>query len=349
MPIIKLFSWNFGKSTIDKLECIKYHMLENADPANIYVIGLQEVSASDLDGINMFFMRNKNPNQQIVYGKKPSTKNFDLVTYVFYPPGLIENIKFSSKSIKSNKGFLYSFVDTKGYLWIDFTINNVKYTIVNIHLPFQNEAFSLLNFQQLAKTFNDNNNVIIFGDYNTRSKVDDSCLGDTPCNVSFEKNAKGNVSSLENALNNCSDVNKRSNTITSDVSYDGEMLEDVNCAKIRNKMIQYDYLNESQVLSQYKEDDITFLPTYKIDDYGDYRLVKKNKRRLAGYADRILVKGAELSIVPGSYGKINCLGNDHFPIVLEVNIMGVMGGKKRVTRKYRNKKNKSKRRILKKN
>ena len=82
-------------------------------------------------------------------------------------------------------------------------------------------------------------------------------------------------------------------------------------------------------------------------------MIKDVKKRLSGYADRILVRGSNLEIVPGSYKKIDCLGNDHFPIMLDVNINQqtlVMGGKiktrrvnkyKRSTSKNRKHKNKS--------
>ena len=366
MTKIKVFSWNFGKLSNDKLACINRNVFDIIEESTIYVIGLQEVSGFSLNIIKQYFETSKPASHTMAYGIKSSTKDFDLVTFIFYPNNLLTNIRFSSKKIPSKKGFFYSMVDTKGYLWADFTLNNVQYTVANIHLPFQNEAYSLENFQLLKETFKGKDNVIIFGDYNTRSKVDDACMGmDTTCNVNFEKNAKGDTNLLAEQLNNCS-KNKLENKGFEDRKseyYDNTLNTEplsstyidsgINCTNLLQKVINYDYLNESKVFTDYKEDDITFLPTYKINHTGEYSLIKDVKKRLSGYADRILVRGSNLEIVPGSYKKIDCLGNDHFPIMLDVSINQqalVMGGKiktrrvnkyKRTTSKNRKHKNKS--------
>jgi len=368
MTKIKLFSWNFGELIDYKLQCINKNVFNNIEDSTIYIIGLQEVSGYSLNKIKQYLESNKPTSHTMAYGRKSSTKDFDLVTFIFYPNNLLQNIKFSSKKIPSNEGFLNSIIDTKGYLWADFTLNNNPYTVVNIHLPFQNEAFSLKNFKLLKETFKDKNNLIIFGDYNTRSKVDDNCIDNNICHVEFEKNAKGDTQLLEKYLNVCSylnvsseNKNKVENTDFedrtseySDNTDDTEPLtsseinsDDITCKNLLKKVIDFDYLNQSNVFSDYKEDEITFLPTYKIDKTGDYSLIKDSKKRLAGYADRILVRGSNLEIVTGSYKKIDCLGNDHFPIMLEVSInqqLPVMGGKIKTRRanKYKRTKKQNK-------
>jgi hypothetical protein len=230
------------------------------------------------------------------------------LTFIIYPTILNINIK------KNNLGFISrtkavastskSFIgDTKGYLWIDFSINNIDITVVNIHLPFQNAAFSSVNFKMLFDTFKSTNNAIIFGDYNTRSTVDDTCLNTDSCSaVVFEKNAKSDVSALQGQLNSCK--------------------SQPDCESLKQKLISNDYLNQVKKteMEGYNEAEINFLPSYKINNIGDYSLQKNQDKRLVGYADRILVKGKNLNIIPDSYKLMECLGNDHFPLMLDVEI-----------------------------
>ena len=169
-------------------------------------------------------------------------------------------------------------------------------------------------------------NVIIFGDYNTRSKVDDTCLpenGISTCSVAFNKNAENSVFALENDLNLCNIYPQHKK-----------------CNPIRERLLLYDFLNQVQKVkpNEFREDSINFMPSYKIDNTGNYRLSKSGKNRLAGYADRILVKGNNLDIVKGSYKKLSCLGNDHFPLILDVNMVTNMPGGKTKKKKTHKKK-----------
>ena len=315
MTKVKIFTWNYGKSTLEKLQCISSKLDLNAQDT-IYIVGLQEVSTFDILTINNHITNaTTGKNYTVTYGRKSSTTmGFDLLTFIIYPTILNINIK------KNNLGFISrtkavastskSFIgDTKGYLWIDFSINNIDITVVNIHLPFQNAAFSYVNFKMLFDTFNTTKNAIIFGDYNTRSTVDDTCLNDaSSCSVVFEKNAKGEVNALQGQLNSCK--------------------VQTDCESLKQKLISNDYLN--QVIKTemkgygYNEAQINFLPSYKINNSGNYSLQKNEDRRLVGYADRILVKGVNLNIIPDSYKLMECLGNDHFPLMLDVEITSVV-------------------------
>jgi hypothetical protein len=139
----KLFTWNFGRSNDNKLKCISAEMFDIIDPNTIYVVGLQEINYFDLGKIKKYFENNKPNTHTMIDGRKSSLKDFDLVTLIFYPNDVsLDNLKFTSQKIPSKKG-RSTILDTKGYLWADFTINGIEYTIVNIHLPFQNEEFSL--------------------------------------------------------------------------------------------------------------------------------------------------------------------------------------------------------------
>ena len=216
-------------------------------------------------------------------------------------------------------------------------------------MPFKNESLSKDSFDALFKYFQNKRNVIILGDFNTRSKVDDTCLT-KQCNVLFKKNADNPTQQLENTLNLCKKPENDAET-----TY---------CNTLQKKLIDSDYLTQylenkvnkpaneaslAQYLNQpnnvpehinrndYVEGTITFLPSYKIND-GMYSLKKDRKHRLAGYADRILVKGVR--IVENSYKLCNCKGNDHYPVMLDIEAMPMNGG----TRKKRNRKTKTKRR-----
>lgn len=312
MTKFKIFTWNFGKQTNEKLECIT-QMFENIELNTIYVFGLQEVRSKDYKYIlNHFEDKVKEINGYKIINKKKyssfhpfkRTSEFDLVTFIIYPKDIIiiDN-KQKSHKVASSKSVLNLF-DTKGYLSIDLMIDNINYTLVNVHLPFQDEELSKQNFEMLYKTFDNRDNIIIFGDYNTRSKFDDTCLKNNPCDIEFTKNVdKENVEELQKNLNNCQ--------------------KHILCTDIEEKLTDKDYLNEVKdgIMEGYTEDEIHFLPSYKVDkDTGEYSLIKEGQGRLAGYADRILVKGEDLQIVKGSYKLGDCSGNDHFPVMLDVEL-----------------------------
>lgn len=185
MTKFRIFTWNFGKldssyETSLKLKCISEKMgLPTRDTLNdpmdtIYVIGLQEVSKEDIEvdianrgGIFTYFAKQKPENYRLTYGHKTSSGGFDLLTIILYPQKIgiqkigILKLDFGSISIPSTSskgwgiksGIQNTLVDTKGYLYVDFSIDGIEYTIVNIHLPFEDEAFSLKNFQKLIETF----------------------------------------------------------------------------------------------------------------------------------------------------------------------------------------------------
>jgi hypothetical protein len=135
------------------------------------------------------------------------------------------------------------------------------YTIVNVHLPFEGETLSKKSYDELFKQFLEGN-VIICGDFNTRSKVDDTCLGTAglveTCDVKFEKKSTP-TTKLEEKLKSCK-----------------EPLDD-SCKELKDFLLEKDYLRQYMKLNQngYEEGDITFLPSYKVTDTGVYQLSKK--------------------------------------------------------------------------
>jgi len=316
----KLLTWNVGKQTPEKLHCIS--SLFEGNPNIIYVIGLQEIHSIDIPEIERYLASKKPEGYDYKMGRKPSSNmkmfqssgEFDLVTFLVYPTTTFHSLFRYQRIALTKRSFsIKNLADTKGYLWVDLKILGVEITLVNIHLPFEDAEFSKINFTKLYEKFNSKSNLIIFGDYNSRSRVDDTCLEPTStCEVSFKRNAEKSVSALEQLLNRCNSP-------------------DPQCEMIGKRLREYDYLNEvkHQTMPDWNESDIHFLPSYKINEAGHYRLQKHGDRRLAGYADRIFVKGNALEIVKGTYTKGRCLGNDHFPVQVEIEILD----KKRKTRK----------------
>lgn len=362
----KIITWNFGKQSIEKLDCIvnnlfKKEQNEKDHQENIYIVGLQEVHSNEIKVITQH-LNNVIPNgYNMIKGTKSSIVNpgkmhseFDLMTFIIYSNNI--NMKFyqnksqifKKKSVPENPSMLGKItnvvVGTKGYLWVDFKIDDIDITIVNVHLPFKDEDYSLKNFQLLNNMFKDKSNVIILGDYNTRSKVDDSCMNQSVCNVHYVKNAEGPINILEKELNNCKTNNEKCIIQTQDNAkeeIDECEVSRRKCDKDKDILIENDLLNQvkEDIMPDFKEDVIEFLPSYKINSDGEYSLNKNGKGRLSGYADRILVKGDQLEITKNTYTRLNCLGNDHFPILLEVTMKpSFLGGKKKMKKKTKKRK-----------
>lgn len=317
MTKLKIITWNFGKSSDEKIRHLQQFLTHDTSRP-ICVIGLQEVSGKEYRSIVEKLKSQIPIHYTLEYGFKTSSifTSFYLLTIIVYHQEVsIENLSWKSKTIPHSPEILSFAVDTKGYLYADLTINDIQYTLVNVHLPFVNVNFTASNLESLFEFFRDRSNIIILGDFNTRSTIDDTCVAnDTPCdNVNFKKNYKGKLTALETSLNLCRENN------TSDI-----------CTHLKSKLLKKDFL--TVFLSKqkvYSEGVVTFLPSYKVDPTtGMYSLSGKNKIRLAGYADRILVRGIHLKIIEDSYKMEMFTGNDHFPVVAEVAVLPFSGGRK---------------------
>ena len=377
---IKILTWNVGdlQENDNKLDCIAKNLFGDTDNTNntnntnntyntynldestIYVLGLQEVNDAHIANINKYisYILNK---QKPTHTFNTNTKfsrfgSFDLFTCLIFPLALKDkiDIKWNNKNLPSKPGMnVANFGKTKGYL--DATVrikktNTPLFTLVNIHLPFHNENFTLKNIEKLFTHYRNKDNIIIFGDFNSRSKFDDTCINNSGCQPKFIKNAEGPVDKLEERLNSktCTLSKKRTSTrrytntskkFTSEsVNSQNPLLTGGNpCDTLITELVSKDAINDL-IKTEYKEDDIHFLPTYKVDPYkvlmksGRYSLHKDGKNRLAGYADRIIYRGTQLDSSVGSYKKLDCEGNDHFPLMLELKYDPyaiVVGGRKR--------------------
>ena len=331
---IKILTWNYGKHEESKLECILTHLFDNkeADPSTIYVMGLQEINDALLKTISAGIT--VADTHEIHIGISESRFNgFNLLTFVIWPLSLpkptINFYKHHVESTPSNtigkkntitrraKAAITNWGKTKGYLSAEITNGDKTMVFVNIHLPFKDEAFTKKNIEDLFEHYNDKTNIVIFGDFNTRSKYNDDCKNNQICQVEFTKNADVNkLTNLQQDLNTCE--SNRSE-----------------CPDLIKDLVDTDYVTSSKIFTKpshgYTEADIHFLPSYKILD-DKYSLIKNGHGRLVGYADRIIYKGDfQLSPGPNPYKLVHCIGNDHFPIMLSLStsLWDQAGGKRR--------------------
>ena len=348
MVKFRIISWNFGEQNKDKLECIFDNTQHEGitSEETIFVIGLQEVENTEIPYIKAYFNGQFHTDRYntIMIQKGSGTvigSGFDLLTFIIYPKYMaISDLGGESITVPSEPGVKGYLSSTKGYLWTTLTINGKDVTLVNIHLPFQDAEFSIKNFKMLNEKFSKKQNVIIFGDYNSRSTVDDTCISADTCeSVKYKKNAEGTLSKLQETLISCATTPATCDAITDKLKTNDLLLQQM-----------------GNYMPGYKEAPITFPPSYKIDpETGEYALTGEKKQRLSGYADRILVKDGDLRIQNETYKMLDCKGNDHFPVMLDVTMPKIIspkfgsryihaaaGGKRNTRRKKRkSKKNKS--------
>ena len=340
MTKLKCITWNFGEQTPEKISNLTRFLKEDTASRPIYFIGLQEIQKQDHEVIVKTLASNIPERYKIISFIKDNssvtsfitTQKFCLLSIIVYPDEInIQNISWRSEKILANNNLTAFAINTKGYLFADFTIDGVEYTLVNIHLPFVNGEFTNVNFNSLFRYFQDRRNIIILGDFNTRSTIDDTCIlkeqDVSACKaVEFVKKYKGNLEQLQGLLNMC---------LKTDVP--------AVCAPLKSKLLEKDFLR--QYLSKtptcgYQEGAISFLPSYKVTpNEGVYNLIK----RLPGYADRVLIRGEYLSIVENTYRLLHDVkGNDHLPVVVDVQMKSSSGGARRKRKTTLNKQIKKK-------
>ena len=318
---IKVITWNFGNYSETKLQCITKQVITNTDntiDTYTYIFGFQEVHTKDVKSIVDFFEKTFNKlNKQIYYAHQATfNSKFDLLTFIIYNSNqtnatsdttktlykrqLKSNFITKKVKIKANIGKINNFMDflginTKGYLILECVSNGETYTIVNIHLPFKEEAFSIEHFYLLFKYLEDKKKVIMLGDFNTRSKFVDKCLNanNKSENANYNNNNKNTEPLINNAFNCKEDVKFIKNT-----PYNTEILQTKlnkcikltnltdndkdKCETLKKSLIDTDLLSQLQTpidnnlnigikwfsqvkkyLEDYKEGTITFLPSYK--------------------------------------------------------------------------------------
>ena len=324
-PIItvRTFSWNIGTATYSKLQALQDMILQSLN-VDIIVIGLQEVSKAQIkvykdaccDAVKKSRFRCISFNQH--------GGDFSLLTVILYSSELQKEgaevktfIPLASAHGLLSRAASKLFA-TKGALSIRIHFrhkmgeSSVPYTFVNVHLPFDTELFTVRSIAQILSPYSPwvDENVIVFGDFNSRSLVDDNCVRNLESSknresllckgVPYKKNFNPEaVTKLEQKMNSC---------IVKPTRFCDKLNQAliVNDALYRNARVIYD--------RGFKEAALYTFPSYKVDlETGQYSLKKKREGRLAGFADRIIFKG---NFTPTEYVRLSITGNDHFPISL---------------------------------
>ena len=242
---------------------------------------------------------------------------------------------------------------TKGFISVYFTIDESKISITNVHLPFNNnfydmnEMINVLNKNLNRNELNEYNKFIV-GDVNSRSlfegyqykkNIDTKCgckekekNKNTKCNDEYCR-VKIFLENLDDINNNTTESNKTGGSGEIMVSYNNfRSISSLNDPLTKDNVIKYLYyadvfknliisddtndLNLNK-LDNFKENNINFLPTYKFDNYGNYKLSKSGKGRLPGYADRIFYFVKKIKII--EYNSLPSVrGNDHIPVFADI-------------------------------
>ena len=378
----KLINKNIFVKIFDK------HFEERLDLPEILIIGLQEVPSARVNTIQQEFEAELNELQktdsqetnkiveknykflELNDGKKYINVcrfNYNILTMVLVSNNIIdahiqedETITWCPKSITSKqlgtKGF--TVIKLKYKLYSSDSVIEPPLYIVNLHAPFKSNEKTKQFFDELFKILSgipySVNNIIIMGDYNSRSLVSnlDEYIKDVPPEL-CENDISKNKSSKDNycrVKENLEDLQFNNN----DKLY-GQIKAGSNNKLVLDNLVATNTFNKiigdnpGSVYGLMKEYPITFLPTYKrrtqkqqtkrmrksvsyyfnddmsddlLRDVGSFSLEKgtddKKQFRLPGFADRIMVIGNRINRLSNGanmYSSIPVFGNDHIPVV----------------------------------
>lgn len=321
---LRIFSWNYGHNTDEKQEKIMNYITEELRARariDIFVIGLQEVHSSQAKSLGMFL---KNKMSDLDYTGtvyQQGMRQFTLFTAVFLRQNLefqqlaeVKHTYFPSSLTFLNKS-LAPFTKTKGALSVFLSLidtstqKNYNFIFCNVHLPFNSEALTKSSVEAVLRQFQYlDQDIVVFGDFNSRSLFDDDCDRNETENcegVEYKKNIDvEKVDDLEIHLNTCKKALYGEKT----------NLRSLNCASLSKNLQSNDLLLKRHLITGgFTELPLFSLPSYKIDEKGEYTLEKNHKGRLAGFADRIIFSE---DMDGSNYKMLPVTGNDHFPISL---------------------------------
>jgi hypothetical protein len=260
---------------------------------------------------------------------------YGIVTYVFKRKTLpipVLPIKVAERCVGS----------TKGYCVVTIQIGDTQtIDIVNTHMPFKDEqktkAFvnEMLRWLRVHEFHSDSQ--VILGDLNSRSLLTEDCYAKniTICDDDEEDSKycylkeKLEYLSLDDSVkhqpiysrtrlkklteDNC-DIEERVSKYR--LTYrDNPTPSDLVKVLLKSDVL---HVKMKDIFPGFKENLITFLPTYKRDEKtGRFSLSKKENStvygRLPGYADRILFKGRMFKN-DAVYRSLNVTGNDRLPV-----------------------------------
>jgi len=275
-------------------------------------------------------------------------------------------------------------LETKGFIANILTINKKNLIFVTCHLPFKgitetkNSYNIIKSCNYLGKYIypGSDSSIIMLGDLNSRSLIQEIKLDLESTSFSNSEVIKTQLSleEIKKKMKKYIETEKSKKTDTYYLDTNAKTHFDIwiktlkeldtfdapniNKNIIIRKLLSLDvlkfYLEKSKEnkcncddlpFQGFEEATINFLPTYKRDSKsGNYNLTKDGSGRLPGYADRIIYKQGDLSLIPSSYiayQEINNMikGNDHTPISCSFEIIDT-------TKKYKKKRKVTKTRKL---
>ena len=309
-------SWNINSAGV-KIKKQLSLLMEKLDTdykkdllaADMCIIGLQEMNSKKID-----IMKNNTYGFELFnIVNVCKTPDFKVTTLIYYKPGKIKIKKFErTKRCYSKDGSEGAFVfGTKGMDFFNFEIEkrNKRFpiSIINTHMPFKNIKSSnnyIKNMKKNIGDFDNRKNIILMGDLNSRSILTDE---------GYKKSIKCDTGK------DCKLFLKVKNELES-LSV-GQTYGLSRKRKLLKVLIDNDYFMNvifESILKGFREKKITFLPTYKRNKVGAFKLSKKKALRLPGYADRIVYKGSQLT--QRKYTSIGVFGSDHLPIISTFNM-----------------------------
>lgn len=232
---------------------------------------------------------------------------------------------------------------TKGYCVVTLEIaGHQKLDVINTHMPFKDEKTTRSFVSEMLRWLHSqgfqSDSQVILGDLNSRSLLTKDCYAKdiTVCENEESKycylKEKLEELSLEDSIETSSTKSRMKIYSLTDencditdrvskhrLSHDSEKhtttIQDIIKILLKSDVL---HVKMKQIFPGFKENKITFLPTYKRDEKtGKFSLSKKEKStvygRLPGYADRILFKGKNLKS-GSNYTPLNVTGNDHLPV-----------------------------------
>ena len=343
MPIpISIYSYNIaGKRSIFAENFISNLFQHTNIQSDIIIFCFQELHGHFNQNFGINFRKNYNV-MSIQNGCQSISSSFNLATVIItkstmkFPISIKKQKKCTRLGMASSTGYTLKYYGNKGAIYTLLTIDNKPYFIINTHAPFASEkgilggsyssfwnsfiASQILVRKMQGKTF-------IVGDLNSRSLINHQLSIDitpriknaTDQHFRYRQPSKNDPNPLQYKIQVQNLLNK-AQTFSQMTKQEKKNLE-----LLRDTMIKRDYL--THFLEKHHSNirdikTIKFLPTYKINpDTEKYKLMKNNKLRLPGYADRILTDVDSAFIDNTTYNAIKDFGStDHFPVMAQFNL-----------------------------
>ena len=311
---ILIISWNTSGNDLTKLNNALQIMHEKFDKHDIVILGFQEVKPKykkikkliSKYSPNYKLVKDKNSIFQWNKNSKTCLGNFKIMTFCLYKNMI--NLKYNSASYcynsKANKSL---FLRTKGFVIFNIKLlkdeKETTLSFINSHFPFKKFKHTVKMLENLKVKINNikYDYQFLFGDLNSRSLLKNLDKdSEELCNLDVD--IKKEVEEWGNFCENTeSEETKYSLQCVKKILENNPDLTDDKRYKLIKKLKKKDSwklcddLFEDTIIDDFEEEKITFLPTYKYKEInGEYKLEKKGKLRLPGYADRIFYRKNDL-------------------------------------------------------